>query len=320
MKSIVNVGQKNSRLLYYAKHVAQLLTPAPYHRSRLDRLLRTIDPETRATLQPRVDYYNRLTESFALPPDAHPLRFSLRVKRRNYHMDLFEFTRCFDPTFRIAYQFGDITETPPYPAVVKARPIAGDNRNAVLFNLNKVRHFVFVDDPVPFEQKRDLLVWRGNAFQENRKRFLARYHRHPLCDVGHAHKRERIPEWQKPYLSIRQQLDYKFILSLEGNDVASNLKWIMASQSLCFMPRPRYETWFMEGTLVPDHHYVALADDFSDLEEKINYYRTHPEAARAIIANAQSYVTGFWNPEHEALVALLVLNKYFMLSGQRIEN
>ena len=46
-------------------------------------------------------------------------------------------------------------------------------------------------------------------------------------------------------------LNYKFILAIEGYDVATNLKWIMSSNSLAVMPRPTYATWFMEGTLIP---------------------------------------------------------------------
>jgi len=72
-------------------------------------------------------------------------------------------------------------------------------------------------------------------------------------------------------MTIDEQLEYKFILSLEGNDVATNLKWIMSSNSLAFMPRPKYETWFMEGNLVPNHHYILIKDDYSDLEERLKY-------------------------------------------------
>ena len=38
-------------------------------------------------------------------------------------------------------------------------------------------------------------------------------------------------EWMTPKKTIREHLDYKFIMALEGNDVASNLKWVMSSNS-----------------------------------------------------------------------------------------
>ena len=59
--------------------------------------------------------------------------------------------------------------------------------------------------------------------------------------------------------------------------MASNLKWVMSSNSVAVMPRPRYETWFMEGSLVPGYHYIEIKTDFSDLIEKMEYYNAHPD-------------------------------------------
>lgn len=264
----------------------------------------------------RVGYYNKLSGPFTLDETAKPFRFNLFGDRRNYQFDLLRYTRHFDPAFRLHYLFGDITTVPAVPGITKARPICGNNAASVLLNLNKVRHFVFVDDPIAFRKKRDQVVWRGNAYQQNRKEFLKSYMHHPACDVGHAHKRKRMAGLEKPYLSIQQQLKYKYVLSLEGNDVASNLKWIMSSNSLCFMTKPRYETWYMEGRLIPDYHYVLLQDDFSDLEAKLDYFRENPEAAEAIIKQANLYTMQFRHDFIEDVVSILVLEKYFRLSGQ----
>ncbi len=118
-------------------------------------------------------------------------------------------------------------------------------------------------------------------------------------------------EWGKPKLTLYAHLDYKFIMALEGNDVASNLKWIMSSNSIAVMPKPRFETWFMEGTLKADYHYIEIKDDYSDLEEKLTYYIQHPDKAEAIIQHAHQYVDQFRNKCREAIVSLLVLDKYF---------
>jgi spore maturation protein CgeB len=82
------------------------------------------------------------------------------------------------------------------------------------------------------------------------------------------------------------------------------------------MPRPKYETWFMEGTLIPDHHYVCIKDDYSDLEEKLNYYIEHPDEAQRIIDNAHEFVAQFRNKRREKIISLLVLDKYFRKTGQ----
>ena len=117
-------------------------------------------------------------------------------------------------------------------------------------------------------------------------------------------------------MSLKEQLNYKFILSIEGTDVASNLKWIMSSNSLAFMVKPKYETWFMEGKLIPDYHYILLKDDYSNLNEKIKYYTEHINEAKQIIKNANNYVHQFKNKEQEDIISLLVLKKYFEQSKQ----
>ncbi len=88
----------------------------------------------------------------------------------------------------------------------------------------------------------------------------------------------------------------------------------MSSNSIAVMPRPKYETWFMEGTLIPDYHYICIKDDYSDLDEKLKYYIKHPEKAQNIIFHANQYVDQFKNKKQEKLISLLVLKKYFELS------
>ncbi len=78
---------------------------------------------------------------------------------------------------------------------------------------------------------------------------------HPLCDLQDTYTG----------MSLYDHLHYRYIMALEGNDVATNLKWIMSSNSIAVMPRPTCETWFMEGRLIPNYHYIEIADDFHDL-------------------------------------------------------
>jgi hypothetical protein len=216
----------------------------------------------------------------------------------------------------VSFQFGDTIRVPDVPTLVKARPLVPDNENAILFNLNRVRHFVFVRDAMPFSSKRDELVWRGTANKPLRRRFLKSCFGLRRLDVGDTGSKPVDPAWRRPYMSIAGQLEFKYVLSLEGNDIASNLKWILSSNSVCFMPRPRVESWFMEGQLIADHHYVCIRDDFSDIEEKISYYTAHPDEAQRIVRNANAHAARFMDPESEDLVALTLLRKYFEESGQ----
>jgi hypothetical protein len=82
------------------------------------------------------------------------------------------------------------------------------------------------------------------------------------------------------------------------------------------MRRPRFETWFLESWLRPGEHYVELADDFSDLAEKVEHYNAHSGEAQRILDNAHAFVAPFRDETQEELVSLLVLQRYFELSGQ----
>jgi len=306
---------KNTKLKYYLINIAKLSLPDALYRVRLNSKLNNIDDSK--YVDQRVNYYNKCNESFNMSGDAVTIKEFKKEKKKTYFFDLMEYLRYFKQTFKIYYLFGDIITVPDSPCILKSRPITGDNQNAVIMKLNKIRHFIFVDDKVSFKSKNDMLVWRGKAYKDHRITFLKQFHENPLCNVGQTNtKYDMTVPWQKPKMSLAKQLQYKFILCIEGNDVASNLKWVMSSNSIAFMVKPTYETWFMEGTLVPNHHYVLLKDDYSDLEEKIEYYSTHIDEALTIVKNANDYVTQFKDKKREDLISLLVLKKYFEKSGQ----
>ncbi|KAA6305184.1 hypothetical protein EZS27_043164, partial [termite gut metagenome] len=82
------------------------------------------------------------------------------------------------------------------------------------------------------------------------------------------------------------------------------------------MPQPHYETWFMEGRLIPNYHYVEIKADYSDLEDRLTYYMHHVNEAMKIIKNAHQYITQFRDKKREDLISLLTLQKYFQQTGQ----
>lgn len=310
------LGRRLGKVRFYAGNAVRHALPDRWYRRALPRLLDEARAIGADAFQQRLDYCCRLHEPFALPATAMRLD-AIPAKQHTYFYDFRDVARYFPPELRICHRFGDVTDIQPQPTVVKSRPIADDNAANVLLRLNQIRHFRLVAGDRPFAEKRGMAVWRGRCGEHPVRRALVRdWHQHPLCDIGDVAERVRGTPIHREFLSIRDQLAYRYIVSLEGIDVASNTKWIMSSNSLCLMPRPRFETWFMEGALIPDHHYVLLRDDCADLEEKIRYYNAHPAAAEAIVANARAHVAPFRDRRRELLLSLLVLERYFRLSGQ----
>ncbi len=312
---------KNNNTFYYIRAYLRLMEPRCLFRRRLKGVLASFDRRTdKDYILDRVNYYNKLDAPRQLPPDAVPLReFRKPESQSVYFHDSYEFLRWFPRDRRVAWRFGDVTQIPPGPAILKSRPVAGDNANSVVLNLVKMRHFTFLDDKKAFRDKLDKAVFRGHigdlatTLKRSRVEMMQKFLHNDTVDVGVWPGHASMPrEWYEgKYMSMWEQLECKFVISLEGNDVATNIKWIMSSNSVAVSPPMVYETWYMEGRLIPGVHYIGVKSDFSDLEEKIAYYSAHPDEAERIIQNAHRWIEQFLDPERERLISLMVLQKYF---------
>ena len=253
-----------------------------------------------------------------LPSSSFRLQDLPIRNKTSYYFDFRTVMRYFPKEMRIALRFGDVRDVTDYPRIVKTRPLGEVNENSVLLKLNSIRHFRKIEDNQSWAQKKDLLVWRGKVKRDHRREVFLKHFFNPLCDLGQTNgpNSHETPQWTKPFLSIKEQLKYKFILSIEGNEVATNLKWIAQSNSLCFMIKPKFESWFMEGKLVGGYHYVELNDNYSDLSSKIDYYLKHPMEAQKIVENMNAYYQQFEDEEREHLISLLVVRKYLRATGQ----
>lgn len=205
------------------------------------------------------------------------------------------------------------------PIFVKSRPIASPGCS-VLFPLNTRRHFrpmqAVESADVPFESKAARIVWRGGttgriteaAGEESPRAHVFDWiDRNPRVDVAFSNltpriakaseaARHRVAAALRPPLGQAEQLRSRYLLSLEGNDVASGLKWMLLSNSVVMMPQPTMETWACEAFLKPMVHYVPVAPDLSDLEERLE-------------ASTQ-FVRMFLDAEREAKLCRRVMDEY----------
>ena len=299
---------------YFAKHAHLGFLPHSLIAQSLEDVIREYhrQPENiQRNIDKRVSYYNQLEEIQTISGHLGIVGAFPKTKPSSYFYDLADLLRYFPAHTPFAYEFGDVTHIPSQATLVKSRPIMGNNQNSIILKLDSVRHFYTLPDRLNFQDKKPLLVWRGAAHQANRQAFLEKFHSNPLCDAKCIHKKSIDKPYHGDFMSIQNQLKYRYILSLEGNDVATNLKWIMASQSLAVTPSLKYETWLMEGLLQPDVHFVHIEDDFSNLEEKLSFYQKNPKAACKIISNANQWMSQFFDKKQELITSILVLKKYF---------
>lgn len=220
------------------------------------------------------------------------------------------------------------------PTLVKSRPIYGYG-HSVLFNLNYLRHFWDVykveDKDIPYEEKKDVLVWRGAdtgyGFGNNipyrpvsRQTLVETYTRHPdpKIDVGLSNimvnhtgdEKKAFQQYVKPKMNMQELLRHKFLLSVEGNDVATNLKWVLNSNSVAFCPPFTINSWILEENLRPWVHYIPVRHDFQDLPEKVDWATHHPTQCKDISRQANAYIRQFMDMKKEKLVLDTLLQEY----------
>ncbi|MCK6263274.1 lipopolysaccharide A protein [Vibrio sp. ZSDE26] len=306
------------KLTYYLKHFILAILPKTFFTVKRQGVYRLLYSRSHY-VESRVSYYVKC-HKWAIDNQARSDIYNYTRKGyTSYYYDLKEFLYYFPKGLKFNYNFGDETHIEPVPTLFKARPIDGDNQNSVLFKLDKRRHFRFVDDKRNYTDKKDMAVFRGAVTQPHRIRFMQKMFEHPLVDAGQSNSCEEYPEWTKPFMSVDEQLNCKFLICLEGNDVASNLKWAMSSNSVVVTPKMKFETWFMEGTLKAGVHYIEVKDDWSDFDDKIQYYLDNPDKAEQIIKNAHEYVAPFQDEKLEQLICIKTLERYFELSGQHVD-
>lgn len=305
------------KALYYLKKFSYNNLPAFYFNWKYEQLKKKKNETDPAFLKDRISFYCKKDQEFEIPEEAKMVQEITYQKPSPYYFDLKEFLHYFTPETKFAYFFGDDTHVNSYPTIFKARPIHVGNENSVLFKLNKIRHYQWVDDPLKFEEKKNELVWRGDAHQNIRQQLLIKFQNKKRFNVGDTSSRSAHEKWRREFMSKSEQLNYKFIFCPEGRDVATNLKWVFSSNSLCIMPRPTIESWFMESRLKAGIHYVEVEDDLSDLEDKMDYFSSNTDEAKEIVKNAQNHALQFMDSDLEDLLCLEVLTKYTQLSNQK---
>eukprot|EP01083_Nonionella_stella_P038268 104134_1 len=252
---------------------------------------------------------------------------------------------------------GDTTNHDKYgytvPVFAKARVITSHKyqNNAILIQeLEYTRHWdapcTIMNIDIEWDNKLNKAVWRGASSDGWYRRsfvrqYIGNYTGHSDMnhlddiDVGFTSFTVRSyetiadlrPLFKHP-LKIEQLLKYKYLVSIDGNDVATNTKWILMSNSVLFMLPPTKESWLMEGLLEPYVHYVPLslnrtknhphATSFTDetwtwnLEEQYQFCMENDEICNQIAQNGKRFMIEhkFCDRKHERKVEKEILDRY----------
>ena len=329
MQNLKSSNARRKKIFYYLYYLPKVFfLPSILSRIHLKYIFKN-DNYSERYIESRVKYYFKKTSSFKVSSRSKDLSKLLwnqisKNKQNSHFIDLYLLLKFFKQKNKVDFIYSSkeyidsatAKEHPPYPTFVKSRPINSNNKNSILLKINQIKLFHFINDPKKFENKKNKAIWRGDIKNNSlREYFVKNFYQSPLLDIGQTSPKQNVP-WIKSFMSIIDQLDYKFIFCIEGKCISTNLYWAMSSNSVCVMPKPKYESWFMEGKLRDEVHYIQVKDDFSDAEEKIEFYKHKNDKCLEIIENANKFVEQFKDKKRERLIQLLILKQYFELTGQ----
>lgn len=311
----------DSRLMMNIKGISSAFIPRIFFQSRLKSIFKellSLDTKTLDNILSRVHFYNQINKDFSKDffDDKEKCKINLLpFSKTSYAFDAYKITKFFDDDFLWVKNFQDVHWIFDKPTLCKSRPIDPNNQNNILLKLDSNRHFCFFKDFIKFEDKQDKAVFRGACFQPLRIKFFEKHKDNKNLNIANILRRNSYFK-RKNYLNKKAQCQFKFIISLEGNDVSSNLKWAMYSNSLVLAPKMTCESWFMESKLIPNVHFALINDDFSNVNDLIEYYLNKPSKAQEIIKNAHLFCEQFFDKKIEFFIGILVFLKYFYYSGQ----
>ncbi|GAB1377278.1 glycosyl transferase family 90 [Pararhodobacter aggregans] len=106
---------------------------------------------------------------------------------------------------------------------------------------------------------------------------------------------------------------HRYVLCLPGNDVATQLYWVISTQSVAFVVDSDYEC-LPDYFLKPWVHYVPVQRNLGDLREKFEFCEANPDLCRSISERARAAYAAIRDPAlwHEA--ELKVLDKLGFLA------
>ena len=246
-----------------------------------------------------------------LGPNNYPMDYRLTPNRKDNGVRpawWWGNNKGFAIDFPCLVNSADGTGSDGLPTLTMAR-ILGKERNGILYKAcygycwGALERF---QDPFRWEEKENLPVWRGvsttgNHRKYTRRHFVEKYYAKYNVGFGPLHDpaKQCTHPGQKGALSIVEQLKYKYLVCLEGNDVATSLKWSLLSNSIVLMSKPTCESWLMEGLLEPFVHYVPLNEDFGNLPEMLEWCIQNDAACAQISENATRWMQPFLDHDAE---------------------
>ncbi|MCC1481195.1 glycosyl transferase family 90 [Roseibaca sp. Y0-43] len=117
-----------------------------------------------------------------------------------------------------------------------------------------------------------------------------------------------------PWKPMSYQRQFRYILSIRGNDTGSNFIPALDSNSVVLREEDGWEL-FYSAAIRPWEHYIPLAPLLTDLDEKLDWARANPAECKAIAARAKALCALLGDARLRDLHLRAVYDDYRALAG-----
>jgi hypothetical protein len=153
---------------------------------------------------------------------------------------------------------------------------------------------------IPWNKKKTALVWRGGCSGECvisvRRRIVSSLWDKPGCNVKLSKDWCKLPQDHKyigERISKEEQLQYKFILCIDGNGWPGNLEWVFFTGCVPVIICD-WHIWFYKY-LKPGYHFVEINTDLSNLLPVVDDLLNNPDKYYQISLNANRFAKEYLN-------------------------
>ena len=146
-------------------------------------------------------------------------------------------------------------------------------------------------------------IWRGNIknnyninfFDETNKMELTP--REYFVKLYYDNKINNF-NYSDSFTSISEQIKYRYILDIDGySNTWDATVWKLFSGSILLKVKSTWKQWYYDE-LIEWEHYIPISNDFSDLNEKIEWCINNDDKCKIISENANNFVLSKLNLEY----------------------
>jgi hypothetical protein len=136
----------------------------------------------------------------------------------------------------------------------------------------------------------------------------AKSHNSAEAKIGQLYQ-DLMGDQNSAYVDLKEQLNYKYLISLDGYGSSWSRPETYAFSDSLLLYQTKWVQWF-QPSLQPFKHYLPLKDDLSDLLERIQWAKNHPEEVKEIIKNQNEVANKCLTAKKTEEQLLYILKKY----------